>query len=232
MLLKRVFTRLMGRGQTQPNHRVSSLHRRVLCIGGGNEFATMPYHYAAWNKTLLSEQLREGAHPIKSTLRLSEREEATFDAVYCSHQLKNHSLQEGGKILNGIRRLLKPGGFVHLKVPDVTVLMHQMVKSGHDLEDVAYISAAGPISYHDVLWGLNTALGEPGHASAGHKSGYSRKVINRVLSDSGYMDCLHIGERDGPELEVIAAVDRLHDDYRILLGLKSQTSQTPDTQKS
>lgn len=225
MLLKKVFTRLMGKGQTQPSHRGSSLHRRVLCIGGGNELASMPYHYAAWNKTLLSEQLKEGAHLIESALRLSEREEATFDAVYCSHQLKNHSLQEGGQILKGIRRLLKPGGFVHLKVPDVTVLMHQMVKSGHDLEDVAYISPVGPISYHDVFWGLSTARSAPGNSSAGHKSGYSRKVLDRVLSDNGFLDLRHIGEQGGSELEVIAAFDRLHDDYRILLGLKSQTSQ-------
>jgi hypothetical protein len=232
MLLKKVFMRLMGREQTQPSHRGSSLHRRVLCIGGGNELASMPYHYAAWNKTLLSEQLREGAHLLKSTLRLSEREEATFDAVYCSHQLKNHALHEGGQILNGIRRLLKPGGFVHLKVPDVTVLMHQMLKSGHDLEDVAYISAVGPISYHDVFWGLSTALGDPGRPGAGHKSGYSLKVLNRVLSDNGFMDLRHIGEQGGSELEVIAAVDRLHDDYRILLGLKSQTAPLPYTQRS
>lgn len=225
MLLKKVLAGLMGRGIRQPNHRGLSLHRRVLCIGSGNDLASMPYHYAAWNKVLLSDQVLEGAYLSKSALRLSEREEAAFDAVYCNHQLKSHSLQEAGLILKGILRLLKPGGFVHLKVPDVTVFMHQIVKSGHDLVDVAYISADGPITYYDVFWGLSKALGEPGNSTSGHKAGYSRKVLDRVLSESGFLDIRYIGEQGGSELEVIAAVDHLHDDYRVLLGLKSQTPQ-------
>lgn len=181
--------------------------------------ASMPYHYAAWIKVMLDERPGDNISFIDVSMRLRQHDEAVFDAVYCSQQLKNYSINEGAEILTGFKRLLKPGGFIHLKVPDVAVFMHQMVKSDHDLYDVAYVSAAGPISYHDVLWGLSKKTETNGASSTGHRSGYSRNMIERVLSHNGFSDIIHISKHHDKEVELIAAVNQLHDDYRIMLGL-------------
>jgi predicted SAM-dependent methyltransferase len=226
MLMKRILKRLLGKDEASLGGHDSPLHRRVLCIGGVNEFATMPHHYSGWIKDLLSERPLEGARFVKSVLQLKEFEAATYDAVYYSHQLKDHSLHEGQLILQGIWHMLKPGGFLHLRVPDVLSLMHQLVQKGHGLEDVAYMSAAGPISYHDVLWGRSIELATAGFKDKGHRAGFSPKLLERMLADSGFHAVRRIESPDTLELEVIAAVDRLHDDYRIMLGLKAVDVKT------
>ncbi len=181
----------------------------------------MPYHYAAWNKELVSESPMDGSRFVKSVLRLTDLRSGSYDAVYYSHHLKGHSLYEGGLILHGIRLLLKPGGFLHLKVPNVLALMHQLVEQGHDLEDVAYMSAAGPISYHDVLWGLGAEVANEGREQRGHRTGFSRKLLDRLLFDNGFLAVRHLGDPAALELEIIAAAEYLHEDYRIMLGLKT-----------
>lgn len=226
MLMTRILKRLLGKDGASLGGLDSPLHRRVLCIGGVNEFITMPYHYSGWIKEGLSERPLEGARFVKSVLQLKELEAATYDAVYYSHQLKDHSLREGQQILEGIRHMLKPGGFLHLRVPDVLGLVHQLVQKGHDLEDVAYLSAAGPISYHDVLWGRGIEDADAGLKRKGHRAGFSRKLLERLLADSGFHAVQRVESPDALELELIAAVDRLHDDYRIMLGLKAVEEKT------
>lgn len=221
MLLTRVFRRLRGRSSAPSGVEDSRLHRRVLCIASSAELVSMPYHYAGWNKELFSESPVDRSRFVKSVLRLTDLRFASYDAVYYSHQLKDHSLYEGGRILQGIRLLLKPGGFLHLKVPNVLALMHQLVEEGHDLEDIAYMSAAGPISYHDVLWGLGTEIANEGRAQRGHRTGFSRKLLDRLLFDNGFLAVRHLSDPAALELEVIAAPEYLHEDYRIMLGLKT-----------
>lgn len=221
MLLTRVFWRIVGAGIGNTGSHGNTAQPRVLCIGTKVDLVTMPYSYTAWSKDLLCEYPQDGARFVKSTLNLTELEGAIYDAVFCSQLLKNHSLYDGGLILHGIRHLLKPGGFLHLKLPDVLVLMQQLVKNGHDLEDVAYISGLGPITYHDVLWGLGTEVAAHGSAKRGHKAGYSRKMLERLLRDNGFKDLRHIAAVGSSEVEVIAAADHLHESYCTMLGLKS-----------
>lgn len=220
MLLTRVISQLLGSGSPSLGGQDPGLHRHVLCIASVAGQAVLPGHYAGWNKDYLSERPLDGARFVKSVLRLTELPAATYDAVYYSHQLNHFSLYQAGLILHGVRHMLTPGGFLHLKVIDVMAIIHQLSEKNHDLEDIAYLSAAGPISYHDVLWGQGIGISHEGSASKSHRTGFSRKILDRLLFENGFLDTSYTAEPGSLELEVIAAAERLHEDYRIMMGLK------------
>ena len=53
---------------------------------------------------------------------LSQFEAARFESVYASHVLEHFALSEIPVVLREWRRVLKPGGKLHISVPDLSVL--------------------------------------------------------------------------------------------------------------
>lgn len=51
--------------------------------------------------------------------QLSQLPRATYDAVYCSHNLEHYYRHDVPKVLAGFSHVLKVGGFVHIIVPDM-----------------------------------------------------------------------------------------------------------------
>ncbi len=85
--------------------------------------------------------------------RLTDLESAGFDAVYCSHNLEHYYRHDVPLVLAGFLHVLKPGGFAHIRVPDLLAVMRKTLENQLDLEDTLYQAKAGPIMVLDVLYG-------------------------------------------------------------------------------
>jgi len=112
-------------------------------------------------------------------------------AIYCSHTLEHFPLHDVQAILAGAHRILVPGGFLHLRVPDIPALMRLVVERRLDLDSVLYRAGAGPVTVRDLLWGhapsiARERLANPGQAGAAHRTGFSRRTLASALQRAGF----------------------------------------------
>ncbi|MEJ8572826.1 class I SAM-dependent methyltransferase [Microbaculum marinum] len=49
--------------------------------------------------------------------------DATFDGIFCEHVVEHFSLEQGRELLREIHRILRPGGWARIIVPDGAVVM-------------------------------------------------------------------------------------------------------------
>jgi len=180
----------------------------------------MPSHYFGWKRELLASEPTPEASVVQDLFKLDKLDGKSYDAIFFAHRLKNQPLDHAGRILQGFRHLVRPGGFVHIVVPDVVTLMKHMLDNNKDLEDEAYMSPAGPISYHDVLYGRSFSTPGPSVVVPDpHLCGFSVKVLKRVLFDSGFIET-HIIERpEFFEVHAIAGPDPILDRFKLIMGL-------------
>src|SRR5204863_5017409 len=130
----------------------------VLNVGGANKQIAIPDHYNGWNHLLLDIDPASGADVICDARELETFDPEQFDAVYCAHNLEHYYRHDGAKVLRGFQHVLKPDGFVEIRVPDLQSVIQRVVESKMDLEDVLYVSASGPITALDVIYGYGKEI--------------------------------------------------------------------------
>jgi hypothetical protein len=129
---------------------------------------------------------------------------AQYDAVYCSHNLEHYYRHDVPKVLAGFLHVLRPEGFAEVRVPDMGGLMTRVVRSGLDIDDVAYQSPAGPITVRDVIYGYGVEIERSGCDFYAHKTGFTKKSLCQILARAGFAFVYAAGV----ELEVIAVAFR------------------------
>lgn len=166
--------------------------RWLLNVSGPGGGGVLPAPYAdAFHElnTGSSEWLATGFDgDLRSLVRSNE---SCVDAIYCSHTLEHYPLHEATGILAGMHRVLKPGGFVHLRVPDIPALMRLVVDRKLDLDSVLYHAGAGPITVRDLIWGHAPSIAREqqqdaqatGHA---HRTGFSRRTLAAAIQRAGF----------------------------------------------
>lgn len=160
--------------------------RRVLNVGGGNKAIALPLQYADFEHVLLDID-PAGSPDIACDARmLNTLEMEQFDAVYCSHNLEHYYRHDVPKVLAGFFHVLKYGGFVEIRVPDIAELMRMTVERNLDVEDVIYQSPAGPITVLDVLFGYGVEVERSGRDYYAHKTGFSEKSLPAALQGAGF----------------------------------------------
>jgi ubiquinone/menaquinone biosynthesis C-methylase UbiE len=115
----------------------------------------------------------------------------SMDAVWSSHNLEHLFAHEVPVALREFHRVLKPGGFLLLTLPDLKAIAALVAQD--KLEDEAYKSLAGPITPLDMIYGLRAALAE-GHLSMAHRTGFTPKTMQKALLAAGF-----------PKIQLLAA---------------------------
>ncbi len=99
----------------------------------------------------------------------------TFDKVYGSHVLEHVRQQDVPHTLDGIRRILKPGGQFLVSVPDWDILCHLFINPQASAEvkwHALRMMLGGQIDdydYHNTAH--NTGVTTPGSQHRGHNTG-------------------------------------------------------------
>lgn len=99
-----------------------------------------------------------------------------FDAVYCCHVLEHLYPRDIPKALGECLRVLKPGGAVLIRVPDL-----EDVKP---TEEVIYQSPAGPVCGLDMYYGMRRLIDLSPHMA--HHWGFVKATLHRELEGAGF----------------------------------------------
>ena len=158
---------------------------RVLNVGGGGS-RVLPSPYRGWEQVLLDIDPQVKPDVCCDALQMMTLPASRYDAVYCSHNLEHFYWHDVPKVLQGFVHVLKKDGFVHLAVPDLQALMQVVVEGKRDLQETWYVSAGGPIRFHDVLYGWNKAM-SGGNLFYAHKCGFTESSLTQVLRDAGFV---------------------------------------------
>lgn len=117
---------------------------------------------------------------------------ASVDAIWSSHNLEHLWPHEVPLALTEFRRVLRPGGFILVTMPDLQQVA-ALIAAGQ-LEEPAYVSMLGPVAPLDMLYGFRPALAQ-GNAYMGHKTGYTATSLAAHLATAGFSQ-IRV-ERDG-----------------------------------
>ncbi|MDR2560954.1 MAG: class I SAM-dependent methyltransferase [Holophagales bacterium] len=160
--------------------------KRVLNVGGNSKTIPLPPQYADFEHVLLDIDEKTSPDVLCDARELDSLEANQFDAVYCSHNLEHYYRHDVPKVLKGFLHVLKDDGFAQIIVPDVQNVMKAVVARNLDIDDVLYISPAGPIMVRDVLYGYSVEIERSGQDFFAHKTGFSPKSLATVVEQAGF----------------------------------------------
>ena len=191
--------------------------KKVLNVGGGSKSIALPPQYAAFEHLLLDIDPKGQPDIVCDARQLSGLPAAQFDAVYCSHNLEHYYRHDVPQVLAGILHVMKDGGFVQIRVPDLTELMRVTVSQGLDVDDVLYTSPSGPVMVLDVLYGHSPTIERSGEEFFAHKTGFTQKSLSNAVARAGFssMFCM----TGNLEINLIAFKGKPDPEVRALFGL-------------
>lgn len=99
-----------------------------------------------------------------------------FSAAFCSHALEHLHPHEAAKALSEFHRVLEPGGYLSLFVPDLEGVVPTL--------DVLYVSPDGPITGHDLFYGSAKRTAMSPYMA--HRSGFVRNTLDAALHNAGF----------------------------------------------
>lgn len=100
----------------------------------------------------------------------------TFDAVYCSHALEHLHPHEVAIALGEFHRVLNPGGFAVVFVPDL--------EGVSATEDVLFVAPCGPITGLDLLYGLRSLI--PVMPYMAHNTGFVADTLKAAFAEAAF----------------------------------------------
>ncbi len=118
-----------------------------------------------------------------SIVDMSIVHDCSFDAVWSAHNVEHLSADEVPIALREFYRVLRPGGFAIITLPDLRKVAELVVAD--QLEETAYVSGAGPISALDMLYGFGVAIAA-GNKFMGHRTGFTATTLQRHLHRAGF----------------------------------------------
>jgi SAM-dependent methyltransferase len=118
---------------------------------------------------------------------------ASIDAIWSSHNLEHLNSFEVPNALEEFKRVLKPGGFALISLPDLRAVARHVAND--QLVQPLYHSAAGPISALDILFGHQASLARGNHHMA-HRTGFTASTLGEALLLAGFAEVrVHEGQR-------------------------------------
>lgn len=160
--------------------------QRLLNVGGNSRQIPLPPQYAGFEHLLLDIDPRGAPDIVCDARQMMTLAPGQFDVVYCSHNLEHYYRHDVPKVLAGFLHVLKPEGFVDIRVPDIKEVMRVAVERNLDIEDVLYESPAGPIMVLDVLYGYTVEIERSGQDFYAHKTGFTPKSLLAALLRAGF----------------------------------------------
>jgi hypothetical protein len=160
--------------------------KSVLNVGGGSKSLPIPVRYSGWKHDLLDVDPQSNAEWLMDARDMSRIPSASYDAVFCSHNLEHYFRHDGVKVWQGFTRVLKPDGFVEVVVPNLAEVMRFTVERNLDMDDTLYTLPSGmPIFVRDVFFGLGRQIEQSGQDWFAHKTGFSPNSLARFISTNG-----------------------------------------------
>jgi len=160
--------------------------RLVLNLGCGatnNQRLPPIFRAPSWREVRIDIDPRVRPHLIASVATLSYLADTSADAIWSSHNLEHLETHEVPGALADMLRVLKPGGFALITLPDLHAVA-QLVVDGK-LTATAYRSPLGPIRALDMLFGHSASLAA-GRRYMAHRCGFDAESLGQALLTAGF----------------------------------------------
>lgn len=109
----------------------------------------------------------------------------SVDAIWSSHNLEHLQRHEVPLALAEFIRVLKPRGLLLATLPDLRQVARLVVADR--LEDEAYMSASGPITPLDMIFGHTASLAR-GNPFMAHRTGFTARTLRNALAEAGFVE--------------------------------------------
>jgi SAM-dependent methyltransferase len=120
---------------------------------------------------------------VADMTNLSVIKDNDVQAIWSSHNVEHLPAHRVPVALKEFYRVLVPGGFVLLTMPDLQAVASEIAKG--KLETPLYTSPGGPISALDILYGFGAAIAR-GNVFMAHRTGFTAETLGRKLKAAGF----------------------------------------------
>ncbi len=179
--------RLAPRKQRAGGPRSWPTDRKILLHVGCGPRATglLPKEFMTpqWHEVRLDIDPNVDPDIIGTITDMTDVPQRSVDALWSSHNLEHVFAHEVPLALREFYRVLKPGGTAHVQVPDLTFPARQVARGR--LEEVLYVSQAGPITALDMLYGHGAAITRGEHYMA-HRTGFTKQTMAAKFTAAGF----------------------------------------------
>ena len=165
--------------------------RIVLNVGAGYvSISHLPYSEIVFNPANEWQEIRVDVDPktkadiIADITDMSNIRDACVDAVFSSHTLEHIYTSQVPLALAEFYRVIKPGGFVAMYLPDISKVAKAVLDG--KLDDTLYVSDSGPIRAVDIIYGMEGAIYECPPMM--HKTAFTSASITRKLQEAGFVN--------------------------------------------
>ncbi|WP_439594647.1 class I SAM-dependent methyltransferase [Falsiroseomonas sp.] len=170
-----------------PIPKVTEDSRLVLHVGcGAASPDKLPAHFfpaGQWREVRLDIDPDVAPDVLASITDMAAVPDASVDAIWSSHNLEHLFPHEVPLALAEFRRVLKPGGFALMTMPDLQQIARLVAEDR--LTDPAYLSPMGPITPLDMLYGHGASLAR-GNVFMGHRGGFTARSLEMALIAAGF----------------------------------------------
>jgi len=174
-------------------------------VGGGNKQIPLPPEFAGYDHLLLDIDPSGKPDIVGDARYLGRLGREKFDAIYCSHNLEHFYFHEVPLVLEGMYTVLKPGGLVYIRVPDILAAIDCMREAGmDDMENGLYMASGTPIMTLDVIYGWSREIERSGQPYYAHKTAFTKGSLHRRLTEVGFIVDNIIAAKENVEFRAFA----------------------------
>lgn len=167
------------------NHSVEPRYLNIGCGNTPRERVHAIFRNPSWRE--IRQDINPDVAPeiLCSMTDLSCLNDASMHGLWSSHNLEHLHNFEVAQTLREFRRILLPGGFAIITVPDIQKLGTYL--STDRLTDTLYQSASGPISALDILFGHQESI-RRGNQYMAHKTAFSGRLLGEAILAAGFYE--------------------------------------------
>lgn len=154
-----------------------------------------------WREVRLDADPAVEPDVIASIIDMPAIGDKSMDAVFTSHTLEHLYTHEVKTALHEFLRVLKPGGFALIVVPDLQAVAGLIAEGG--LTDTIYVSAEGPITPLDMVYGHGPSLAA-GKKRMAHRTGFTAKSLEAALKEAGFAQTRTDRRREHFDIRAVA----------------------------
>lgn len=174
--------------------------RLLVNAGCGPIGARLPAVFDDWQELRVDVDPAVKPNIVASITDLSAIPSRSADAVWSAHCIEHLFAHDVSRALAEFHRILADDGFACVIVPDLQAIAQYI---GSDrLHETIYQSAAGPITAHDMIYGLGSAIAR-GSTSMAHRCGFTPTVMLETLKQLPFAEII-LRRRRNLELAAIA----------------------------